>query len=98
MIRSRVDLPAPLCPTRPSRSPSRSERAISCSASMIGMRWAVPILPPVLPSGDKRRGDKRRGDKRRGGKPNMAFFNESALGVESGEVDTSALQVDTGHL
>src|ERR1700743_3338733 len=48
--RSSVDLPAPLCPTRPTRSPSRSDSVMSCSASMIGTRWSMPILPPTLPS------------------------------------------------
>src|SRR5688572_5021125 len=47
--RSSVDLPAPLWPTRPTRSPSLSESDTSCSASMIGTRAPVPILPPTLP-------------------------------------------------
>src|ERR1051326_4445774 len=49
-MRSRVDLPAPLCPTSPTRSPSCSDRSMSRSAAMIGTRWSVPILPPTLPS------------------------------------------------
>src|SRR5437763_17191765 len=48
--RSSVDLPAPLWPTRPTRSPSRSDSVMSRSASMIGTRCPVPILPPTLPS------------------------------------------------
>src|SRR5687767_11936122 len=48
--RSSVDLPAPLWPTRPTRSPCRSEMLMSCRASMIGTRPSEPILPPTLPS------------------------------------------------
>src|SRR5947209_17275273 len=48
--RSRVDLPAPLWPTRPTRSPCCRDRVMSRSASMIGTRFSVPILPPALPS------------------------------------------------
>src|SRR5689334_1302952 len=48
--RSRVDLPAPLWPTRPTRSPCLSDSVMSCSASMIGTRPSEPILPPTLPS------------------------------------------------
>src|ERR1700730_4974499 len=49
-MRSRVDLPAPLWPTSPTRSPSRSDRVMSGNASMLSNRWSVPILPPTLPS------------------------------------------------
>src|SRR5437588_7038611 len=48
--RSRVDLPAPLCPTRPTRSPCSKDTVMSRSASIIGTRDSVPILPPTLPS------------------------------------------------
>src|SRR4051812_24416314 len=49
-MRSRVDLPAPLWPTRPTRSPCLSDSVMSRSASMIGTRFSVPIRPPALPS------------------------------------------------
>src|SRR5688500_19865950 len=48
--RSSVDLPAPLCPTRPTRSPSLRDSVMSCTASMIGTRPSDSILPPTLPS------------------------------------------------
>src|SRR5687768_3006182 len=48
--RSSVDLPAPLWPTRPIRSPCWIDRLMSRSASMTGTFWSVPILPPALPS------------------------------------------------
>src|SRR5882757_7149276 len=48
--RNRVDLPAPLCPTSPTLAPWRRFRLMSRSASMIGTRLSVPILPPALPS------------------------------------------------
>src|SRR5215217_143776 len=48
--RSRVDLPAPLCPTRPTRSPSSSDMVISRSASMTTTLDSLrPIAPPALP-------------------------------------------------
>src|SRR6266496_3624566 len=47
--RSSVDLPAPLCPTRPTRSTSLSDNVMSRSTSMIGTFCSVPILPPTLP-------------------------------------------------
>src|SRR5690348_16512930 len=48
--RSSVDLPAPLCPTRATRSPLRSDRVMSLSASMIGTLESVPMAPPARPS------------------------------------------------
>ena len=48
--RSSVDLPAPLCPTSATRSPWRSDRVMSRSASMIGTLESVPIRPPARPS------------------------------------------------
>src|SRR3954468_2816736 len=47
--RSSVDLPAPLCPTSATRSPLRSARLMSLSASMIGTLESVPIAPPARP-------------------------------------------------
>src|SRR5690348_8082468 len=49
-MRSSVDLPAPLWPTRATRSPCLSDSVMSRSASMIGTRFSVPIRPPALPS------------------------------------------------
>src|SRR5829696_9205049 len=48
--RSSVDLPAPLCPTRPTRAPWRSSRSMSRSASMIGTLRALSMFPPTTPS------------------------------------------------
>src|SRR3954468_15111692 len=48
--RSSVDLPAPLCPIRPTRSPWRNDRVTSCSASTTGTLASVPILPPARPT------------------------------------------------
>src|SRR5699024_562214 len=49
--RSSVDLPAPLCPTRPMRSPSRRERVMSLRASTTTTLDAFrPIAPPADPS------------------------------------------------
>ena len=48
--RSSVDLPAPLWPTRPTRSPSSSDMVMSRSASMTTTLDALrPIVPPALP-------------------------------------------------
>src|SRR3954451_19716404 len=48
--RSRVDLPAPLWPTRPTRSPVLRSRSMSRSASMIGTLVALSMFPPTTPS------------------------------------------------
>jgi hypothetical protein len=48
--RSRVDFPAPLCPTSPTLSPMDSEMVMLRSASMTTTLDAVrPIAPPALP-------------------------------------------------
>src|SRR5271157_6382514 len=48
--RSSVDLPAPLCPTRPTRSPVRSDSVMSRNASMTRTFDVLrPIVPPALP-------------------------------------------------
>jgi hypothetical protein len=45
-----VDLPAPLCPTSPTRSPILSERLMSRSASIATMLEVLrPTTPPALP-------------------------------------------------
>src|SRR3712207_4861088 len=48
--RSSVDLPAPLCPTRATRSPSSMVMLMSCSAWMTGtFRSSELMLPPTMP-------------------------------------------------
>ena len=48
--RSSVDLPAPLWPTRPTRSPISSDMVMSRSASMTTTLESLrPIVPPALP-------------------------------------------------
>ena len=48
--RSSVDLPAPLCPTRPTRSPISSDIVMSRSASMTTTLDSLrPMVPPALP-------------------------------------------------
>src|SRR3712207_62520 len=48
--RSRVDLPAPLCPTRATRSPSSMVMSMSCRAWMTGtLRSSELMLPPTMP-------------------------------------------------
>src|SRR4051794_5676880 len=49
--RSSVDLPAPLCPTSPTRSPWRSDSVTSRSASTTGT-FASVMRPPARPSTD----------------------------------------------
>src|SRR5262245_9925363 len=48
--RSRVDFPAPLCPTSPTRSPSSSDIVMSRNASMTTTLDSLrPMAPPALP-------------------------------------------------
>src|SRR5689334_9701193 len=48
--RNSVDLPAPLCPTSPTRSPSSSDIVMSRNASMTTTLDSLrPIAPPALP-------------------------------------------------
>src|SRR3954454_4442421 len=48
--RSSVDLPAPLCPTRPTRSPICNDMVMSRSASMTTTLDSLrPMAPPALP-------------------------------------------------
>ena len=48
--RSRVDFPAPLWPTNPTRSPSSSDMVMSRNASTTTtLELLRPIVPPALP-------------------------------------------------
>src|SRR4051794_20564231 len=48
--RSSVDLPAPLCPTRPTRAPCSMSTEMSRSAWMTGILASLEMLPPTMPS------------------------------------------------
>src|SRR5882672_11358057 len=48
--RSSVDLPAPLCPTKPTRSPFSRDKVMSLSASITTTLDVLrPMVPPALP-------------------------------------------------